>query len=51
MITSGEMNDFSQGSVKRNILRLAGPMTLAQLINLLYNIIDRDRKSVGRERV
>ena len=41
MITSGEMNDFSQGSVKRNILRLAGPMTLAQLINLLYNIIDR----------
>lgn len=35
------MNDFSQGSVKRNILRLAGPMTLAQLINLLYNIIDR----------
>ncbi len=41
MITSGEMNDFSQGSVKRNILRLAGPMTLAQFINLLYNIIDR----------
>ena len=41
MITSGETNDFSQGSVKENILRLAGPMTLAQLINLLYNIIDR----------
>lgn len=34
-------NDFSQGSVRGNILRLAGPMTLAQLINLLYNIIDR----------
>lgn len=34
-------NDFSQGSVRSNILRLAGPMTLAQLINLLYNIIDR----------
>ena len=33
--------DFSQGSVRGNILRLAGPMTLAQLINLLYNIIDR----------
>ncbi len=34
-------SDFSKGSVKGNILRLAGPMTLAQLINLLYNIIDR----------
>ena len=34
-------NDFSKGSVTGNILRLAGPMTLAQLINLLYNIIDR----------
>lgn len=34
-------SDFSHGSVKGNILRLAGPMTLAQLINLLYNIIDR----------
>lgn len=34
-------NDFSKGSVMGNILRLAGPMTLAQLINLLYNIIDR----------
>lgn len=34
-------NDFSQESVRGNILRLAGPMTLAQLINLLYNIIDR----------
>lgn len=33
--------DFSQGSVRGNILRLAGPMILAQLINLLYNIIDR----------
>ena len=41
MTSSGETNDFSQGSVKGNIIRLAGPMTLAQLINLLYNIIDR----------
>lgn len=36
-----ERNDFSQGSVIKNILRLALPMTLAQLINVLYNIIDR----------
>lgn len=34
-------NDFSQGSVIRNILNLAVPMTLAQVINVLYNIIDR----------
>lgn len=34
-------NDFTQGSVARNILRLAFPMTLAQLINVLYNIVDR----------
>ncbi|MCI8950645.1 MAG: MATE family efflux transporter [Lachnospiraceae bacterium] len=34
-------NDFSQGSVIQNILKLALPMTLAQLINVLYNIVDR----------
>ncbi len=33
--------DFTRGSVIRNILSLALPMTLAQLINLLYNIVDR----------
>lgn len=33
--------DFGQGSVSANILRLAIPMTLAQLINVLYNIVDR----------
>lgn len=34
-------NDFSQGSVGRNIIRMAIPMTLAQFINVLYNIVDR----------
>ncbi len=34
-------NDFSQGSVISNILSLALPMTLAQLVNVLYNIVDR----------
>lgn len=34
-------HDFSQGSVVKNILNLALPMTLAQLINVLYNIVDR----------
>ena len=33
--------DFSKGSVSKNILKLAVPMTLAQLINILYNIVDR----------
>ena len=33
--------DFGQGSVADNILRLAIPMTLAQLINVLYNVVDR----------
>lgn len=34
-------NDFSQGSVSRNILNLAVPMTLAQLVNVLYSVVDR----------
>ena len=34
-------NDFSVGSVPGAILRMAVPMTLAQLINILYNIVDR----------
>lgn len=34
-------NDFSKGSIILNILNLAVPMTLAQLINVLYNIVDR----------
>lgn len=34
-------NDFSQGSVVKNIMGLAVPMTLAQLINVLYNVVDR----------
>lgn len=33
--------DFSRGSVYRNILEVAVPMTIAQLLNLLYNIVDR----------
>ncbi len=34
-------NDFSQGSMAKNILNIALPMTLAQLINVLYSVIDR----------
>ena len=34
-------NDFSKGSILSNMISLAVPMTLAQLVNVLYNIIDR----------
>ena len=34
-------NDFSKGSVKRLILAQALPLTLAQAVQLLYNIVDR----------
>ena len=34
-------NDFSKGSIPKTILTLAGPMTLAQLINVLYSVVVR----------
>ena len=34
-------NDFSVGYVKKSIVKLAIPLTVAQLINVLYNIVDR----------
>ena len=34
-------SDFSRGSVSRNILSLAIPMTVAQLTVVLYNMVDR----------
>jgi len=34
-------NDFTKGSIVKNILNLAIPMTLAQLVNVLYNVVDR----------
>ena len=37
----GEQNDFSRGSVWKHIVNLAVPMTVAQIINVLYNIVDR----------
>ena len=36
-----DKSDFSQGSIPRAIMRIALPMTLAQLINILYSIVDR----------
>ena len=37
----GHPTDFSKGKVSRCILELAVPMTLAQMVSLLYNIVDR----------
>ncbi len=37
----GQKNDFSQGSVKRLIISQAVPLTLAQAVQLMYNIVDR----------
>ena len=34
-------NDFSKGSVYRHIISQAIPLTLAQLVHLLYNVVDR----------
>lgn len=34
-------NDFSKGSVAKNIWSLAVPMTVAQLVNVLYSVVDR----------
>lgn len=38
---ASKRGDFSTGSIRRHLLWLALPMTLAQLINLLYSIVDR----------
>ena len=34
-------NDYSQGSVSKHILSLAIPMAAAQLVNVLYSVVDR----------
>ena len=38
---TGRRNDFSTGSVRRHILAQALPLTLAQVVQLLYNVVDR----------
>lgn len=34
-------NDFSKGSIPKAIMNLALPMTMAQLVNVLYSVVDR----------
>lgn len=40
-MTLAIQNDFSSGRISSNILRLAVPLMLAQLVNVLYNVVDR----------
>ena len=41
MKTKTKATDFSEGSVIKSTLSLAVPLMVAQLINLLYNMVDR----------
>lgn len=36
-----QKNDFGQGTVASNIMSMAVPMTVAQVLNILYNLVDR----------
>lgn len=36
-----QRNDFSRGSIPRAIMSLALPMTAAQIVNILYSVVDR----------
>ena len=41
MAAASTKNDFSQGSIAKNIISLALPLTVAQLTVVLYNVVDR----------
>lgn len=41
MAAHGSQVDFSRGDVRRSVLDVAAPMLVAQVLNLLYNIVDR----------
>ena len=41
MKTSGQKIDFSKGPVWKCIIAQAVPLTIAQLVQLLYNVVDR----------
>ena len=46
-LTAERKNDFSKGSIPATILRLALPMTVAQLINIMYSVVDRMYLGLG----
>ena len=40
-VAMADTRDFGRGSVAKNILSMAIPMTIAQMVNVLYNVVDR----------
>ena len=38
---SDTANDFSKGSMSRHIMMQAVPLMIAQILQLLYNVVDR----------
>lgn len=40
-MAKNNINDFSSGEVYKHIVRMAIPMTIAQLVQVIYNIVDR----------
>ncbi len=36
-----QKNDFSTGNLKKTVIRLSLPLIMAQLVNVLYNVVDR----------
>lgn len=41
IIVTMKKNDFTKGKISSQIMHLAIPMTFAQLVNVLYNVVDR----------
>jgi len=36
-----QQGNFAEGSIPRNILSMAGPLIIAELVSVIYNIVDR----------
>ena len=41
MAEKNAQNDFSKGSIPAVVMRMALPLIAAQLVNVLYNVVDR----------
>ena len=39
--TNLRKGDFSQGSIPKTVLRLGIPIAMAEIVHVLYNIVDR----------
>ena len=36
-----KQGNFAEGSIPRNILSMAGPLIVAEMVNIIYNLVDR----------